>query len=125
MFFLSPYARIIIYYCNCLVPFFFIVLTVTVWSQSLYLLQLFGPIFYIYYNCTFFNKNHFFISFSLSPNVPSFRDNMSTTNKCDHSINGDNQDDDDPDSDDMSSTLGHHCCTHCPAKFLLESHLTR
>ncbi len=33
--------------------------------------------------------------------------------------------DDDPDSDDMSASLGHHCCPHCPAKFLLESELER
>ena len=33
--------------------------------------------------------------------------------------------DDDPDSDDMSASLGHHCCSHCPAKFLLESELER
>ena len=33
--------------------------------------------------------------------------------------------DDDPDSDDMSASLGHHCCPHCPAKFHLESELER
>ena len=33
--------------------------------------------------------------------------------------------DDDPASDDMSASLGHHCCSHCPAKFLLESELDR
>ena len=50
---------------------------------------------------------------------------MSKANKHGHSINGDNGDDDDPDSDDMSSSLGHHGCDHCPAKFPLESQLTR
>lgn len=33
--------------------------------------------------------------------------------------------DDDPDSDDMSTSLEHHCCTHCPIKFLLEEKKSR
>ena len=50
---------------------------------------------------------------------------MSSTNKRDHSINGEDGDDVDPDSDDMSSSLGHHSCDHYPTKFPLESQLTR
>ena len=52
---------------------------------------------------------------------------MSSTNKRDHSINGDSDNgyDGDPGGDDIHSSLEHCCYTHCPTKFPLERQLTR